>query len=112
MPAIRDAVVFLRLLVGEQERELESFCQADELELGGGRQSLGVPAVEGSAETHVGRALSGHERMFAYPVPDACWRPSRRVHPPHKRRKGVSMYIGLGTLLLILLIVLLIAFVF
>ena len=37
----------------------------DELELRRGRERLSdVAAVEGSAKTHVGRALSGHERMF------------------------------------------------
>ena len=40
-------------------------AKRDELELRRGRERLGdVAAVEGSAKTHVGRALSGHERMF------------------------------------------------
>ena len=37
----------------------------DELKLRGRRERLGdVAAIEGSAEAHVRRALSGHERMF------------------------------------------------
>jgi hypothetical protein len=41
--------------------------EADELELGSCRERLGdVSAIERPAQAHVSRALSGHERMFAY----------------------------------------------
>jgi hypothetical protein len=67
MPAKRSPLVLRQLSVGQQERELEGFCQADELELRRGRQRLGdIPAIERSAEAVVSRALRGHERMFAW----------------------------------------------
>ena len=48
--------------------ELERFYEADEVELrgGGGRKRLrDVPAIEGPAEAHLGRALSVRKRMLA-----------------------------------------------
>jgi hypothetical protein len=49
-----------------EQRKLERLGQRDEPELRGGRQRLrDVPAIEGSTETHVSRALRRHERMFA-----------------------------------------------
>jgi hypothetical protein len=76
MPAKRSPLVLRHLSVGQQERELEGFCQADELELRRGRQRIaGVPVIERSAEAHVGRALR-HEQMFPWPstcsVPWGC----------------------------------------
>jgi hypothetical protein len=66
MPAKRSPLELRQLSVGQQEREFEGFCQADELELRRGRQRFGdVPMIERSAETMVGRALGRHERMFA-----------------------------------------------
>ena len=65
VPASRRALIPLGLTVGEEEGELERLRQCDELGLGGRRERLrDVAAVESSAEAHVGRALSGHERMF------------------------------------------------
>jgi hypothetical protein len=50
----------------EQERELKGFGQADELELGRGRQRFGdVLAIKRTAEAVGSRALRGHERMSA-----------------------------------------------
>jgi pimeloyl-ACP methyl ester carboxylesterase len=46
MPAKRSPLVLRQLTVGQQERELEGFCQADELELRRGRQRFGdVPSI-------------------------------------------------------------------
>jgi hypothetical protein len=57
MPSASCSAVLLRLIVYQEQRELERLCQADELELGGGRQGLGdVPAIERTAEAHVRRA--------------------------------------------------------
>src|SRR3954463_1008677 len=68
VPASRRPLEFLRLTVGEEQRELERLREANELELRRGRESLrDVRAVEGSAEAHVSRALGVHERMFARP---------------------------------------------
>jgi hypothetical protein len=50
---------FSRSAFSEEEGELERLGEADELELrGGGERVRDVPAVEGSAETHVSRARS------------------------------------------------------
>ena len=58
-------LVFLRLAVDEEERQLESFSEADELKLGCGRKRLrDIPAVESPSEAHVSRAPRSHERMF------------------------------------------------
>jgi hypothetical protein len=66
MPARRRAAVLLRLIVYQQQRELERLRQPDELELRRCRKRLtDVAAIEGSTEAHVSRALGGHEQMFA-----------------------------------------------
>ena len=68
VPADRRPLVLLWLMVDEQQRELERLRKAHELELRGCRERLGyVPAVEGSTEAHVRRALSRHERLFPCP---------------------------------------------
>jgi len=65
VPAQGCAVVLLEVPSSEQEGQLERLCEADEVELRGGGEGFGdVPAIEGSAEAHVSRALSSHERMF------------------------------------------------
>jgi hypothetical protein len=57
-----------RRVLHEEQAQLERLDEADVLELGGRRQRLEyVPAVEGSAEAVVRRALGGHEQMFPYP---------------------------------------------
>jgi hypothetical protein len=67
MPAKRSPLVLRQLSVGQQERELEGFCQADELKLRRGRQRFGdVPTIQRSAEAVVSGALRSHERMFAH----------------------------------------------
>ena len=66
MPAEGRSAEPLRCLVGEKEAELQRFCQADVLELRGGRERFrDVAVVEGAAEAGEGRALRGHEQMFA-----------------------------------------------
>jgi hypothetical protein len=66
VPAHRSPLVLLLIRVSEEERELERFCESDELELGHGGQRFGdVPPIERSTEAHEGRALRGHEQMFA-----------------------------------------------
>jgi hypothetical protein len=64
MPAEGRALVLLRLLVSEEECQLERFRQWDELELGGRQERLGdVAAVETSAEAHVSRyAIEDYEK--------------------------------------------------
>jgi hypothetical protein len=57
---------FSKVSISEKVRQLERLGEADELKFRGSREGFGdVLAVKGSAEAHVGRALSGHERMFA-----------------------------------------------
>jgi hypothetical protein len=52
--------------VSQQQGQLERLRESDELELTGGRERFrDVAAIEGSAETHEGGALGGHEQMFA-----------------------------------------------
>jgi hypothetical protein len=58
------------------------------LELRGGRKSFGdVSPIEGTAEAVVGRALRGHERMFARIVLDSLPRPIGGLSPKEERRE-------------------------
>jgi hypothetical protein len=67
VPAQGSAVVLLEVSGSEEESYLQRFSEADEVELRGGRECFrDVAAVQGSTETHARRALSDHERMFAY----------------------------------------------
>jgi hypothetical protein len=54
------------LALSEQERELERLREADELELRRRRERIrDVAAIKSTAEARIGRALRGHEQMFA-----------------------------------------------
>jgi len=95
MPASRRPLVLLRFTVCEEERQLERLGKADEPELGRGRQRLGdIPAIEGTAEPHVSRALSGQEQMFAQSGQrveiggpgEGCGRGSRQTHSEMRLR--------------------------
>lgn len=53
-------------VIDHEEDELERLGKAHEVELGRGRVGDGrIAAVERAAEAAIGRALRGHERMFA-----------------------------------------------
>jgi hypothetical protein len=66
VPTQGRALVLRGLPIGEEQGELECVRQPDDLEFGGCRESLGrVAPIERSAKTMVGRALRGHEQMFA-----------------------------------------------
>jgi hypothetical protein len=65
-PSAGRSLVLVRRPVREEQRQLEGFRAADELELGSTRQRLrDVAPIESSAEAHISRALSRHEQMFA-----------------------------------------------
>ena len=71
MPAQRGSWELLGRLIAEQEAKLEGFAEADVVELRSRGKRLGdIAVIESAAEAHVGRALRGHEQMFA--LTEAC----------------------------------------
>jgi len=74
VPTTCGSLVLIQLLVCEQQRQLECFSEANELEFRGNRKRLrDVPTIKSSTEAHVRRTLNGHETNVRTDVKERRW---------------------------------------